>query len=410
MARVVDEHTSTVAISGITCGGCKEIVRQAILGVEGVVSCSVDVLAGEATIRGSVSREALSAALEATGRVILPPGCSLTTLRVGGMTCGVVHHSLETNELSVRGAAPSVGGGDGLSQPLLPAASPLAEDSSAVYSREVTLALGGMTCASCVSAVEGGLKALPGVEGASVSLMAMSGHVKYDERLVDVPTIVAKVSALGYSAEPQAGDEAAGAAARSFGREAAYWRRRFWLSLLFTLPVFLLSMVLPGLTVLVLVNLLLTTPVQCFFGLPFHRGCLASLRHRTFNMDVLVSLGTFAAYGARYDRPPLRTRRVHLHRTPAARRVGYSIVFLIAAMLITFLLLGKFLESAAKGRASSAISQLLNLQPPTALQLTTCKDIEQAARRGGRLWLRRGHGDVVKVLPGAQVPVDGRVL
>ena len=60
-------------------------------------------------------------------------------------------------------------------------------------------------------------------------------------------------------------------------------------------------------------------------------------------------------------------------------------------MLITFLLLGKFLESAAKGRASSAISQLLNLQPPTALQLTTCKDIEQAARRGGRLWLRRGH-------------------
>ena len=61
---------------------------------------------------------------------------------------------------------------------------------------------------------------------------------------MDVPTIVAKVSALGYSAEPQAGDEAAGAAARSFGREAAYWRRRFWLSLLFTLPVFLLSMVL----------------------------------------------------------------------------------------------------------------------------------------------------------------------
>ena len=74
----------------------------------------------------------------------------------------------------------SVGGGDGLSQPLLPAASPLAEDSSVVYSREVTIAVGGMTCASCVSAVEGGLKALPGVEGASVSLMAMSGHVKCD--------------------------------------------------------------------------------------------------------------------------------------------------------------------------------------------------------------------------------------
>ena len=105
MARVVDEGTSTVAISGITCGGCKEIVRQAILGVEGVVSCSVDVLAGEATIRGSVSREALSAALEATGRVILPPGCSLTTLRVGGMTCGHCSARVEEALRAVEGVA-----------------------------------------------------------------------------------------------------------------------------------------------------------------------------------------------------------------------------------------------------------------------------------------------------------------
>ena len=142
----------------------------------------------------------------------------------------------------------------------------------------------------------------------------------------------------------------------------------------------------------------LQTPVQLYFGLPFHRGALAALRHRTLNMNVLVSVGTFAAY-------------------------GYSIAFLVAsivtqgaqgkdneqfetaAMLITFILLGRYLEAAAKGRASSAVSKLLVLQPPTALQLASCKEIDGDPMEVPVSGLRRG--DVVKVLPGAQVPTDG---
>ena len=118
-------------------------------------------------------------------------------------------------------------------------------------------------------------------------------------------------------------------------------------------------------------------------------------------MDVLVSVGTWAAY-------------------------IYSIVFLVvalstsgeqgvdneqfetAAMLITFILLGKYLETSAKGRASNSISKLLTLQPPTALQLERCKDIDATPVEVPVAGLRRG--DVVKVLPGAHIPVDGTVL
>ena len=157
----------------------------------------------------------------------------------------------------------------------------------------------------------------------------------------------------------------------------------------------------PGLSTVVLVNFLLTTPVQFFFGLPFHKGAAASLRRGHFNMDVLVSLGTFAAYGYSvvFIVVALATR---------GREGAGNEQFETAAMLITFILLGKYLESSAKGRASSAITQLLTLQPPTALQLETCKDLDKDAMEVPVAGLRRG--DVVKVLPGAQVPVDAVVL
>ena len=229
-----------------------------------------------------------------------------------------------------------------------------------------------------------------------------------------MPSLLARIISGGYQAEVMAGDNLANLSS-SFDSESRQWRRRFVGSLLLTLPVFLLSMVLkhlpgvgdglhmdvaPGLTLNVLVLWVLTTPVQFYFGAPFHRSARAALRHCTFNMDVLVSLGTFAAY-------------------------GYSLVFIVvalvtsgeqgrdneqfetAAMLITFILLGKWLEATAKGKASRAVSQLLSMVPPTALQLETCKDIETEPHEVPVAGLRRG--DVVKVLPGSQVPVDGQV-
>ncbi len=134
--------------------------------------------------------------------------------------------------------------------------------------------------------------------------------MSYDERKVDVPSLLARVASGGYQAEVMA-DDGMARLSDSFDDESRRWRRRFLGSLILTLPVFLLSMVFkhlpgvgdplhrdvaPGFEVNVFVLWVLTTPVQFGFGAPFHRSALAALRHCTFNMDVLVSLGTSAAY------------------------------------------------------------------------------------------------------------------
>ena len=109
--------------------------------------------------------------------------------------------------------------------------------------QEVCLSIDGMSCAACVGAVEGALRGMDGVLSASVSLMGKSGKVSYDERRIDVPAIVKRVCDTGFAAEVQAEDEDMLAAVSSFGQEAARWKRLFLGSLLFTAPVFLISMV-----------------------------------------------------------------------------------------------------------------------------------------------------------------------
>ena len=110
------------------------------------------------------------------------------------------------------------------------------------HSRSVRLSIDGMTCASCVAAIEGALGALDGVSSAAVSLMANSGCVEFDSRCVDVPAIVATVTALGFAAAPAEGGS--GVNMSNYDREALKWRRYFLGSALFTTPVFVLSMVL----------------------------------------------------------------------------------------------------------------------------------------------------------------------
>jgi Cu+-exporting ATPase len=379
----------------MVCNGCKRKVDLATRMVRDVEHVEIDLEAHVVSVTGRAAVDDL-----------------ITAVNAAGYEASLLSEEAAEEATDKTGLAPvpTANGTSGSGAP--PKGKKIGKD----HLHEVSLTIDGMTCASCVGAVEGALLALEGVKTATVSLMGKSGKVSYDARHVDVPAIVARVVQTGYAAELQADDIEAMAAASSFGQEAAHWRRMFAGSLMFTVPVFLISMIfrhvpstspglhaemLPGLTVSVFVNLLLTTPVQFVFGSPFHKGAYAALSRGHFNMDVLVSLGTFAAY-------------------------GYSIVFIIvalatrgeqgedneqfetAAMLITFILLGKYLESAAKGKASNAITQLLTLQPPTALQLETCKDVESDAAEVPVSGLRKG--DVVKVLPGAQVPVDGMVL
>ncbi|CAI7856103.1 unnamed protein product [Closterium sp. NIES-54] len=189
--------------------------------------------------------------------------------------------------------------------------------------------------------------------------------------------------------------------------------RQFSLSLLFAVPLFLLNLAshsrllspllsLPFLHVTLIqwLKLLLATPVQFHLGRRFYIAGFRSLRHGSANMDVLVALGTSAAYG--YS---LLTLAVQIG---SGRYLGHDF-FETSVMLIVFILGGKYLEAVAKGKTSEAIQKLLQLAPATAVLVDVNADGKVLAERevDSRLLQR---GDVLRVLPGARVPTDGVIV
>ena len=280
-----------------------------------------------------------------------------------------------------------------------------------------TLMIEGMTCASCVAKVERSLSKLQGVDSASVSLMSGSCEIKYDPKLIDVPSVCNAVSRAGYKAREIDSDSQTPMEKLGDNREARVLRRCFIWTLPFTVPAFTISMVLgmiepfktqlnketlPGLTIKVLVLWILASAVVFGpGGLRFIRSAMKQMSNRSTNMDVLIALGVLASY-------------------------LYSIIFIViaiatrgiqgkgneqfetAAMLVTFVLLGKFLEASAKARASRAVTSLLALQPETAFKLRWCRRLDDQVEEVPVGELR--HGDVLKVFPGASIPTDGKVF
>jgi Cu+-exporting ATPase len=203
--------------------------------------------------------------------------------------------------------------------------------------------------------------------------------------------------------------------------ETSRWRAAFLSSLLLTLPTFLVGMVLPmwppaaavlsrpvwggATTAGTAAKWALVTPVQFGVGARFHSGALAALRRGAANMDVLVSLGTNAAYFAS------AASVIHCAITGHDVRADF---FDTCGMVITVILLGKYLEAAAKGRTGDAIARLLTLAPSTALLLEAAPGWDAANGVGGAERLIDAalvaRGDVLRVPPGARLPADGRVV
>jgi Cu+-exporting ATPase len=142
------------------------------------------------------------------------------------------------------------------------------------------------------------------------------------------------------------------------------------------------------------VQWILATPVQFVIGAPFYRGAWKALRNRSANMDVLVALGTSAAYF--YSLYVMLTQ-------PASRIHEQGLYFETSAVLITLILLGKLLESRAKGKASDAISKLMRLKAKKALVLKDGKEVAVPVEEVKP-------GDLILVKPGEQIPVDGEVV
>jgi len=238
----------------------------------------------------------------------------------------------------------------------------------------VDLPVSGMTCAACARTIERTLAKTPGVERASVNLATNTATVEYDSRRVKANDFVAAIENLGYGV-PQA--EAPPDAA-----EAGY-RRRLIVAAVFAVPLMALGMMerAPW------VQLLLTLPVIFYAGAPFYAAAWSALRHKSANMNTLISLGTGAAF---------------LYSVWETARGGHMVYFEAAAVIVTLILLGRTLESRARGKASEAIRRLMDLQPPVARILRNGVETETPVEQ-----VRSG--DVVVVRPGERVPVDGRV-
>lgn len=273
-----------------------------------------------------------------------------------------------------------------------------------VASPPVDLAIEGMTCASCVARVERALKSVPGVTDATVNLATERAHVT---GLADLTALIRAVEAVGYEARPAV--SASGVPDELVARKAAEettLKRDMWIAAALSLPVFLLEM---GSHLFMWVHMAvmntigmqnswylqfaLTTAVLLGPGRRFYIKGFPALARLAPDMNSLVAVGTSAAFG--YS--------LVATFAPGLLPAGtVNVYFEAAAVIVTLILLGRYLEARAKGRTSEAIKRLVGLQAKTARVIKdgTALEVPIAEVRPG---------DLVEVRPGERVPVDGAV-
>ncbi|MDD1748120.1 MAG: heavy metal translocating P-type ATPase, partial [Methanomassiliicoccales archaeon] len=265
---------------------------------------------------------------------------------------------------------------------------------------EVTLSVGGMTCASCSKTIEEALLGLDGVNSAVVNLATEKVKVKYDPQRVRVGQIRKAIIDAGYEVlEAQTVDAEREARRKEMLRQ----KRMLVLALAFSVPTFVLSIAIMftplgeqhwAMEYGNYILFLLATPVQFIAGYRFYIGAWKALKNRSANMDTLIAVGTSAAY----------FYSVAVTFFPAQFSFeGTYTYYDSSALIITLILLGKYLEARAKGSTSEAIRKLIDLQAKSAHVLRDGKEIEVPVEE-------LDVGDIFLVRPGEKVPTDGVVL
>ncbi|MBU1118826.1 cadmium-translocating P-type ATPase [Patescibacteria group bacterium] len=249
--------------------------------------------------------------------------------------------------------------------------------------------ISGMDCASCALTIEKSLKKLPGVSNANVNFATEKANVEYDGKKVDDDHILKSVEKSGYKAITiEAGHDMEEKHENAKEQKTIKERNSFILSLVFSIPIVVLSMVLMDHSFQSrVIQSLLAAIIQFYIGFRFYKGAFAALRNKTANMDTLVAIGTSAAF---------------FYSIATTYFIQGDVFYETSALLITFIVLGKWLESRTKGKASESIKKLLHLQAKTALVLKDGKEVETPIETVVV-------GDVILVRPGEKIPVDGSI-
>lgn len=261
--------------------------------------------------------------------------------------------------------------------------------------RHTTLRITGMHCAACARRVETSLAALQGVREAAVNLATERATVAHESDKINTEQLIEAVVNLGYGAS-EVVDTTEARDKEKIARETEIRHQtvRFVLAALLSLPLLL------GMFVHMLdleagrflldpyLQFVLATPVQLVAGWQFYRGSYNALKSRSANMDVLIALGTTAAY---------------VYSTIITFFGEGDVYFETSALVITLILLGKLLEAIAKGRTSEAIRKLIGLQPRTARVVRDGVEIDVPIEQVVV-------GDIVVTRPGERIPVDGVII
>ena len=363
---------ATFAVGGMTCASCSAVIEKVLGKTDGVSSAVVNL----ATEKLSVTYD--PAVIDSAGISAKVKSAGYTATELGAPAV----------------AAVSAGGG------------------------RVTLGLIGMTCSSCAGVIEKTLGKVPGVSKATVNLAANTGTIDFDPDVVGIDELIKAVRGAGYDAVVKV-DKIPGSAdtvdvqAEAQAKALAHEKFLFAFSLCFAIPAFLISMVPPFMTAIPMgvstwlattfggsydpmmigkyLAFALATPVQFYAGAQFYRGFWHALKRRSGNMDTLIAIGTSAAYF------------YSVAATFVPSLESQPVFYETAALLITFVLLGKLLEANAKGKTSDAIKKLMGLAAKTA----------RVVRGGVEMDIPVEQvvvGDVIVVRPGEKVPVDGKLV
>ena len=265
-----------------------------------------------------------------------------------------------------------------------------------VPEQHYSFGIGGMTCSACSTRVEKALRALPGVTAANVNLALERADVTAVAGRLGEQDLAAAVAKAGFEAVLQSGADEDVASDFGARQAAEIHRQRLTLTISFALTLPLIAQMIAMVAgwpfhLAPWMELALATPVQFVIGARFYVAAASAIRARSGNMDVLVVMGTTTAY----------LYSLYLLLTLGADAQG-QLYFEASAVIITLVLMGKYLEARAKRGTTAAIRQLMTLRPPTA----------RIQRDGTEVEVPVGtvlKGDIVVVRPGERIPVDGRV-
>lgn len=268
-----------------------------------------------------------------------------------------------------------------------------------VVKQKTELDITGMTCAACSTRIEKVLNKMDGISSASVNLALEKATVEFNPSELSISDIMAKIEKIGYGAHQKKEEQQAVDYREKHIQDQ---KRKFILSAILSIPLlwtmvahfsFTSFLYVPDLFMNPWFQMVLATPIQFIIGRQFYVGAYKALRNGSANMDVLVAMGTSAAYFYSVYQAVIHIDAQH----------NAHLYFETSAILITLILLGKLFEAKAKGRSSEAIKKLMGLQAKTATVVRN--GIEKEIPLENVVI-----GDTILVKPGEKIPVDGTVL